>query len=60
VVHDPDDDAGWIEMVLAVIVVFDFFDGVPVTDTQSPVAIADFDSSTACEKVVDPVQLTVV
>lgn len=59
-VHVPDDDAGRTETVLAVTVVFDFFEGVPVTDTQSPAAIDDADPSAVWENVVVPVQVTVV
>ena len=47
-------------MVFAAIVVLDFFDGVPVTVTQSPLVTELTASVTVLEKAVVVVQLTVV
>jgi len=59
-VHDPVEDAATTEMLRAAIVVFDDFDGVPVTVTQSPEASELTASVTDLEKIVVGVQLTVV
>jgi hypothetical protein len=59
-VHDPVEDAATTEMLRAARVVFDDFDGVPVTVTQSPEASELTASVTALEKVVVEVQLTEV
>jgi hypothetical protein len=47
-------------IVLAAIVVLEDFDGVPVTVRQSPTATALWVWVTVWEKVVVPVQFTVV
>ena len=58
--HEPDELAEVTVMVLAAIVVLDFFDGVPVTVTQSPLVTELTASVTVLEKAVVAVQLTVV
>ncbi|HEY1827858.1 MAG TPA: hypothetical protein VGF87_07545 [Acidimicrobiales bacterium] len=58
--HDPEAGAGVMVMLRAAIVVLDFFEGVPVTVTQSPAVIALTVSLTVLENVVVPLQLTVV
>ena len=58
--HDPEDDAAVTEMLRAAMVVFDDFEGVPVTVTQAPAANELTDSVTDLENVVVPVQLTAV
>src|SRR5258708_28703598 len=59
-VHDPLEDAATTEMLRAAMVVFDDFEGVPVTVTQSPTPSELTASVTALEKVVVGVQLTAV
>jgi uncharacterized protein YqfA (UPF0365 family) len=59
-VHEPDELAVVTVMVLAAIVVLDFFDGVPLTVTQSPLASEVTASVTVLEKAVVGVQFTVV
>ena len=58
--HDPDELAVLTVMVRAAIVVLDFFEGVPLTVTQSPLASALTASVTVLENVVDVLQFTVV
>jgi hypothetical protein len=55
-------EAGALVMVIerAAMVVLDFFDEVPVTIKQSPLLMALVVSDTVLEKVVVPVQFTVV
>ena len=60
VVHDPDELAVFTVMVRAAIVVLDFFEGVPLTVTQSPLAIALTASVAVLENVVVVLQFTVV
>jgi hypothetical protein len=59
-VHDPEELAVLTVMVRAAMVVFDFFDGVPLTVTQSPLASALTASVTVLENVVVVLQFTVV
>ena len=59
-VHEPDELAVFTVMVRAAIVVLDFFEGVPLTVTQSPLAIALTASVAVLENVVVVVQFTVV
>lgn len=59
-VHDPVGDAASSVMLRAAMVVFDDFEGVPVTVTQSPAASELTDSDTVFENCVVDVQLTVV
>ena len=60
VVHDPDELAVFTVMVRAAIVVLDFFEGVPLTVTQSPLTIALTASVAVLENVVVVLQFTVV
>jgi hypothetical protein len=59
-VHEPDELAAVTVMVFAAIVVLDFFDGVPLTVTQSPLVTELTASVTVLEKAVVVVQFTVV
>ena len=59
-VHDPDELAVFTVMVRAAIVVLDFFEGVPLTVTQSPLTIALTASVAVLENVVVVLQFTVV
>jgi hypothetical protein len=58
--HDPVGEAVVTVMLRAAMVVFDDFDGVPLTVTQSPAATLLTGSLTVRENVVVGVQLTVV
>ena len=58
--HDPVEEAATTEMLRAAMVVFDDFEGVPVTVTQVPAASELTVSVTDLEKFVVDVQLTVV
>jgi hypothetical protein len=59
-VHDPVELACVTLMVSTAIVVFDFFDGVPVAVTQLPTVMELTASDTVLENCVVGVQLTVV
>lgn len=59
-VHDPLDDGVVTVMLRAAMVVLDFFDAVPVTETQSPAASELTACVTVLENVVMVSQLTVV
>ncbi len=59
-VHEPVEDAALRVIERAAMVVLDFLLGVPVTVTHEPVVTALTASSAVFEKVVVPVQLTVV
>ena len=60
VVHEPDELAVFTVMVRAAIVVLDFFEGAPLTVTQSPLTMALTASVAVLENAVVVVQLTVV